>query len=124
MPKRFSKPLVEALRAAKIMGLRAGSEPHRFVGIWVVVVRGRAFVRPWNDKPDGWYRVILRDPTGAIQVGAREVRIRARKTRGERLWDSIDAEYAVKYPTPGSKGYVRGFALPKRRRTTVELVPR
>jgi hypothetical protein len=124
MPGRFAKPVVEALRSAKIMGIRAGSDAHRFIGIWVVVVRDRAFVRPWNDKPEGWYQVFLRDPSGAIQVGAREIRIRARKTRGERLWDEIDAEYAAKYPTPGSKGYVRGFALPRRRRTTLELVPR
>ena len=36
----------------------------------------------------------------------------------------IDAAYAEKYPTPGSRKWVRGFRTPRRRATTLELVPR
>jgi hypothetical protein len=122
--RRFSNPIIARLDAAKIIGLRAGAGGHRFIGVWVVVVRERAFVRPWNDKPTGWYRAFLDNPRGMLQLGDREIRIRARPTRGERLWDEVDAAYAAKYPTPGSRGYVRGFSLPRRRRTTTELVPR
>lgn len=120
---RFSKPVIAALHATKILGVRAGRGSHRFVAVWVVVVKDRAFVRPWNDKPDGWYRAFLLEPRGMIQVGNREIRVQAKRTRGERLWDAVDAAYAEKYPTPGSRGYVRGFALARRRRTTTELVP-
>jgi hypothetical protein len=115
---------VSALEAAKIIGLRAGAGGHRFVGVWVVVVGDRVFVRPWNDKPTGWRRAFLDDPVGVLQVGEREVRIRVRSARGERLWDRIDEAYAVKYPTPGSRAYVRGFRTPRRRATTLELLPR
>ena len=82
------------------------------------------FVRPWNDKPDGWYRAFLDDPRGALTIGEREVRVRARPVRSERLMDAVDRAYATKYNTPGSRGYVLGFRRPRRRRTTTELLPR
>jgi hypothetical protein len=107
-----------------MMGIRAGMDSHRFVGIWVVVVRDRAFVRSWNDKPEGWFRVFLEEPRGAIMVGEREVRIRSKKVRGERLLEEIDLAYAEKYNTPGSRKYVTGLAEDWRRATTLELVPR
>ena len=122
--RRLSRPLVTALDDAKIIGLRAGSEDHRFIGVWVVVVGDRAFVRPWNDKPTGWRRAFLDDPVGLLQVGEREVRIRVKPARGEQLWDRVDDAYALKYPTPGSRAYVRGFRTPRRRATTLELLPR
>jgi hypothetical protein len=43
--------------------------------------------------------------------------------RGERLLDAIDAAYGKKYNTPASQKWVRGFAEPERRATTVEFVP-
>jgi hypothetical protein len=121
---RFSKPVLAALDAGKILGVRAGSE-HRFTGIWVVVAGGRVVVRSWNDKPTGWYRAFLEEPDGVIRLpGAREIRVRAKKIRGERLLDTIDAAYAEKYDTPASLKWVRGFREDKRRATTLEFVPR
>lgn len=121
---RFSGPLVAAFEACKYLGLRAGVAPHRFRAVWVVVVGQRVFVRPWNNKPNGWYQIFSSEPRGTVQIGEREVRVRARKARGERLMDAIDAAYAAKYRTPGSRHYVRGFATPRRRATTMELLPR
>src|SRR3712207_7150206 len=45
MPKdeRFADDVLEALRDAKIFGVRAGDE-HRYTGVWGVVVEGRFFV--------------------------------------------------------------------------------
>ena len=120
----FSKPLVSAIDEAKIIGIRAGIRGHRFIGIWAVVVEGRVFVRPWNDKPEGWYRAFLQEPRGALTVGEREVRILARPVRSIRLIDAVDRAYAEKYPTPGARAYVRGFKRERRRRTTTELRPR
>lgn len=123
--RRFSKPVVASLHAAKILGIRAGSEPHRFIGIWVVVVNDRVFARSWNDKPSGWRQAFREDSLGAIQMpSGREVRVRARAVRGERLMSAIEAAYAEKYDTPGSRKYVRGFKTARRRATTVELTPR
>jgi hypothetical protein len=123
-PKTFSKPVVTAIHATRIVGIRAGIRPHRFIGIWVVVVGERVFVRPWNNKPGGWHRVFLTEPRGTILIGEREVRVRARKARGERLMDAVDRAYKQKYTTPASRQYVVGFARPRRRRTTIELRPR
>lgn len=122
--KRFPKRVVEAIDGAKILGIRAGEGPHRVIGIWVVVVEGRVFVRSWDAKAGGWYRTLREDPRGIIAVGERELRMRANFRVGERLRDAVDAAYAVKYPTPGSRKYVRGFALERRRATTTELLPR
>lgn len=121
---QFSKTILAAFHTNKIIGLRAGTQPHRFLGVWVVVVKGRVFVRPWNNKPGGWYQVFLEEPQGVIQLAERELRVRARKARGERLMDAIDLAYREKYPTPGSRKYVAGFARARRRETTIELLPR
>ena len=120
----FSKPALAALHAAKILGVRAGTE-HRFTGIWVVVVKARVFARSWNDKPAGWHRAFLEEPLGVIQVpNGREIRVRAKQVRGERLLDAIDEAYGEKYNTPASRKWVHGFSQARRRQTTTEFVPR
>jgi len=125
MKRRLSRPIVAAIDASKILGIRAGGRSdHRFIGIWAVVVDGRVFARSWTRKPGGWYRTLIDDPRGTIQVGEREIAIRAARVRSERIRDAIERAYAAKYPTPGSRKYVRGFRTPVRRETTVEFVPR
>ena len=107
-----------------MLGVRAGTRSHKFTGIWFVVVAGRLFVRPWFDNPEGWRRTFLREPRGKILVSGREIPVSARPSRGERLYDAVDAAYAAKYDTKASQKWVRGFALPRRRKTTTELLPR
>jgi len=122
---RFPPALVRALDAAKILGVRAGERStHRFTGVWVVVVGGRAFARSWTVKPDGWYAAFREDPLGTIQVGERRVRVRARPVSGERILDAIEQAYAGKYSTPASAKWVRGFRGKTRRAATLEFVPR
>jgi hypothetical protein len=121
--RKFAKSVLAAIAESKIIGIRAGTEPHRFIGVWVVVVQGRAFVRSWNDKAHGWHRVFREEPRGTIQLSAREIAVRARNTKGERLLDAIDHAYGEKYTTKASQKWVRGFASSRRRMTTTELVP-
>jgi hypothetical protein len=123
MKRGFPDKIVAAIRDGKILGIRAGSEPHRFIGIWAVVVENRVFVRSWSLKPRSWYRTFLADPSGAINVEGREIPIRAVKTRSERLKNAIDKAYLDKYQTPGSIKYARDLGQPKSRDTTTELVP-
>lgn len=123
--RAFSRPVVAAIDACKILGIRAGLKSgHRYVGIWPVVVDGRVFGRSWTLKPGGWYRTFLDDPRGTLQVGDREIKIRAVPARSERIRDAVEEAYAVKYPTPGSRHYVRGFRTKRRREATMEFVPR
>jgi hypothetical protein len=112
------------MRDARILRVRAGIADHRFTGIWFVLVGGRVFVRPWNDKVSGWRRAFLNEPRGAVSLSGREILVRARTVRGKRLWDAVDAAYAEKYNTPASRKWVRGFATARRRKTTTELLPR
>ena len=125
MPRRFSRSVAAAADTSKILGVRAGATAdHRFIGIWVVVVDGRLFARSWTLTKGGWFRTLLEDPRGTIQVGDRELRMRGVPVRGERLRDAIEEAYAAKYATPGAKKYVRGFRTPRRRDTSIEFVPR
>ncbi|SRR6266540_3397142 len=121
--RRFSEPVIAAIAESKIIGIRAGTEPHRFIGVWVVVVQGRVFVRSWNDKAHGWHRVFQEAPRGVIQLPALEIAVRARNTKGVRMLDAVDHAYGEKYNTKASQKWVRGFASSRRRMTTTELVP-
>jgi hypothetical protein len=123
-PKRcFPDDILAAIHESKILRIRAGMEPHRLIGIWVVVVEGRVFVRSWSLKPRSWYRTFLEEPRGAIQIAGREVPVRAVRTRSERLKDAVDRAYLEKYNTPGSIKYARDLGRKKSRDTTTELVP-
>ena len=124
--RRFSLRTIDALDRCKYLGVRAGrSSDHRFIGIWVVVVGGRAFARSWTLKPGGWYRTFLADPVGELQIGDKTIRVRAVPPRRSlALWRAIEDAYASKYPTPGSRKYVRGFRTARRRSATMEFIPR
>ena len=125
MVKLLPRTVVSALDASKIMGIRAGSRSHhRFTGVWPIVIEGRVFARSWTQKPGGWYRSFQGDPLGVLQVGERQVRVRAVPVRSERILDAIEDAYAEKYPTPGSRKYVRGFRTARRRAATMEFVRR
>ncbi len=125
MARRFSRPAARAIDESKILGVRAGARSdHRFTGVWPVVVDGRVFARSWTLKPGGWYRTFLEDPFGTIQVGAREIRVRAARIRSERVRDAVEDAYASKYTTPGAEKYVKGFRTKRRREATIEFVPR
>ena len=105
-----------------MLRIRAGRE-HRFIGIWVVIVGRRVFVRSWDVRPGGWFHAFLEEPRGAIRIGEREIPVRAIRTRSERIKTDVDRAYAAKYTTPASRKYVLGFRVQRRREATIELVP-
>jgi hypothetical protein len=121
---RFPSRVVAAIRDGQILGIKAGTAPHRIIGIWAVVAEGRVFVRSWSLKPRSWYRTFLEDPRGVIEVSGRRIRVRAVHTRSERLKDAVSQAYLDKYNTPGSLKYSRDLGRARSRATTTELVPR
>jgi len=120
---RFTDNALAAIRKSQVIGLRAGTKPHRFIAVWAVVVEGRVFIRSWGLSPRSWYVAFLEEPRGAIQVDGREIDVRAVRTRSERLKDAVSQAYREKYHTPGSIKFVRDFARTNRRNTTTEVVP-
>ncbi len=122
--QRFTDDILDAIDSSKILGIRAGTEPHRFIGIWSVVVEKRVFVRSWSIKPRSWYRTFLEDPRGTINIAGREVPVRAVRTRSERVKDAVSRAYLEKYDTPGSVRYARDLGRARSKATTTELVPR
>jgi hypothetical protein len=121
--QQFPDDVLAVLREGKGLRIRAGTGQHRFIGIWVVVVKDRAFIRSWSVKPNGWYRTFLKESRGAIQVADQEIAVRAVRIKGERLRDAIDRAYLEMYNTAGALKYAKDLGSPKSRATTVELVP-
>jgi hypothetical protein len=121
--RRFTKDFLAAIHENKFLWIRAGTQPHRFIGIWVVVVEGRVFVRSWSLKPKSWFRTFCIEPRGAIKLADREMPVRAKRQKSESLNDAIDLAYLEKYGTPGSMKYARDLGRAKSRATTTELVP-
>lgn len=121
--RRFSDEILTLLQQGKGLRIRAGINTHRFIGIWVVVVKDRVFIRSWSVKPDGWYRTFLKEPRGSILVTGQEVSVRAVQIKDGRLRDAIDRAYLKKYNTPGALKYAKDLGSSKSRATTVELLP-
>lgn len=121
--QRFADDILAVLRDGKGLRIRAGSGSHRFIGIWVVVVKDRVFVRSWSVKPNGWYRAFLKEPRGAIRVGDQEMAVSALRTTDKRVNDAVDRAYLDKYSTPASLKYARDLGSVKSRATTIELSP-
>lgn len=120
---QFPPEIVEVFNRAKILGVRSGSD-HKYTGVWVVVVDGRVYARSWGDKPTGWFRAFKREPEGWVQVGERELPVRARFPRSANILAAVTDAYAQKYNTKGSLKWVEGFAEPERQLTTLEFIPR
>ncbi len=123
MPKRFPDRTLAALRDGRILRLRVGTGGHGFIGIWVVTVGSRVFVRSWSITPQGWWRRFLEDPRGAIRLAGRTIPVRAVRTRSEHLRDAVSRAYLVKYGSGASLPYARDLGRARSRATTTELVP-
>jgi hypothetical protein len=123
--KRFPAVVLASLHKERILGIRAGTETdHRIIGIWVVVVAGRVFVRSWSMKPRSWWRTFLEDPRGEIFMAHRKrgIKVRAVQVKSEKLKEAVSAAYREKYNTRGSIGYVEDMSRSPARDTTTELV--
>ena len=119
---RFSAEILVLLHKSKSLRIRAGLGAHRFIGIWMVMVEDRVFVRSWSVKPDGWYHTFLKNPRGAIQIAKNKINVRAVRVKSRQLLDAIDRAYLEKYNTPGSLKYAKDLVSAKCRATTIELV--
>ena len=121
-PRRFSEPLLAALRNGKTVRIRAGAR-HRFIGICGVLVESRIFVRSWSVEARSWYRTFLKDPDGFIQLDNRAIPVRAVRTHSARLKAAVDRAYLKKYGTPWEVKFAKDLASAKSRATTIELRP-
>jgi hypothetical protein len=121
--RKFADEILEGLSKSKVLRIRAGAGQHRFIGIWVVVVEDRVFVRSWGVKADGWYSTFLKEANGAIQVAGEALPVRAVPIKDKRLRDATDRAYLKKYSGKGSLKYAKDLGSAKSRATTLELVP-
>ena len=117
------RSIYTAKGAKRSRGSEETRNGRRSTDTWLQTADFRVFVRSWNDKPTGWYRAFRKQPHGSIQLPDREIPVRARPTRSERLQQAVSQAYAEKYPTKASQKWVTGFAEPIRAQTTLELMP-
>ncbi|MBI4417940.1 MAG: DUF2255 family protein [Ignavibacteriales bacterium] len=122
--RSLSKAVLDAVKNSMVVSIKAGRTPHRVIAVWSVTVEGRAFIRSWSVRPDGWYRTFRKDPVGELHVGNHKLRIRPVFIQSERTKDLVSKAYAEKYHTPGSRRYVKDLSGRRSRETTTELVPR
>ena len=121
--QRFSDDILAEFRHSRGLRIRAGTGAHRFIGIWFVVVNDRVFVRSWSIKPRGWYRTFLEETRGIVKIAAREIAVRAVRTRDKRVRDAVDRAFLDKYNTHWEARYARDLASVQSRATTLELRP-
>ena len=79
------------------------------------------FARSWSLTPGGWYRTLVAEKRGVLQVGRRAAPIRAVRARGEALKAAVDRAYLRKYPRPAEAHYARDLCGARSRATTLEL---
>lgn len=121
MRESFTPDVLTAFGDTKYLYIRSGD--HRFIPVWVVVVEGRVIVRSWNDKAEGWYRAFLEEPHGDVKLNGEQLGVRAVRLRSSRINNLADVGYADKYTTKANQKYVIGFKTPRRKATTLELLP-
>lgn len=123
---RFPDEVIKRIQADRILGIRAGlNSTHRVIGVWVVVVKGRVFVRSYHLKPGGWWQTLVNDPHGQMFLYQRKrgIKVRAAQVKSEKLKEAVSAAYREKYNTPGSVGYVADMSRSPSKDTTTELTP-
>lgn len=123
MRRCFPPRILAQLCDGKSLRIRAGSGAHRFICIWVVVVKDRVFVRSWSVRPNGWYRAFSSEAQGAIRIADRDIPVVAFSITDRRILDAIDRAYLDKYNTPGAIKYAKDLGRPQSRAATVELRP-
>ncbi|MEX1139673.1 MAG: DUF2255 family protein [Bacteroidota bacterium] len=121
--KLFSESILNTIRKAQVIGIKAGKGRHRVIAVWAVVVNNRVFIRSWSLKTQSWYAAFRENPTGELHIAGRKIRIRPVFVRSESLKNKISAAYAEKYHTPGSLRFVREMSRRKSRNTSTGLVP-
>lgn len=120
---RFPDSLLGALRQRKEMTIITGPQnARRATVIWVVVDEvGRVLVRSVRGTRGRWYRDLVADPRGAIDVGDGEVLVTALPEADEELVRACSQALAAKYAGNGSlASMLTEETLP----TTLQLVPR
>lgn len=120
--KGFPKATLAKINKERMLGIRAGTNSdHKIIGIWVVTLNGRVFVRSWSKNPRSWWRTFLEDPNGTIYVAGskRGVKVRAIQVKSETLKDLVTKAYKEKYNKPGDIQYV---VQKSPRETTTELL--
>jgi hypothetical protein len=94
--------------------------PRRTV-IWVVVADGAPYIRSVRGGRGRWYRDLLREPHGALWIGARRIPFRALPATDEASVAAFDRAVQHKYGARSAS--TQSMLLPHTLDTTIRLEP-
>ncbi|MBG9378535.1 DUF2255 family protein [Panacibacter sp. DH6] len=106
-----------------LAGIKAGSDRHDFLDIWMVVVDDRIFARSWGFAERSWYNTFLKDPAGQIKCGDTVFSIRASvPTDNDLLTPKINSAYLAKYHAASNLTYTSAIITGRHIEKTMEFV--
>jgi len=125
MPNRFDQQTLTAFDQTAEVDIETsrgdGATVHRTT-IWIVVDGDAAYVRSVRGPAGRWYRELVANPSGAVQVGGAAVAIQAHPAADPatvaRVSDALNRKYLARWPGP-TEAMLRDDTLP----TTLRLEP-
>ena len=124
MSQRFDRSVLDLLDAARTVRIETsagpGREVHRTI-IWVVVDEaGRVFVRSVRGRRGRWYRELVANPSGALEVDGQRIPFRAEAADDKERIEACSRGFRTKYRPGGS---LDSMLQPEILDTTLELLP-
>jgi hypothetical protein len=95
MTRYFPARILGQLCDGKSLRIRAGTGAHRFIGIGVVVVKDRVFVRSGERQTERLVPCVLLRSQRVIRIADRDIPIVAVPIADKRMLDAIDRTYLV-----------------------------
>jgi hypothetical protein len=123
--RRFPPDIVGLLERAEEVDIEPRApdgKPTKRVTIWIVAVDGDVYVRSVRGGRGQWYRALIRQPEGVLQVGRRAIPFRAVRVDDPATIAAVTEAYRQKYERrwpSATAPMIRGEALD----TTLRLEP-
>ncbi len=124
MPTPFSRAFLQCVNEHSITSLRAGANRTKFTGIWMVVVNGRIFGRPYYFAERSWYNAFLQEQIGEIKCDKAIIKVKGIAPDDlDGIAPAVNEAYARKYNAkPHNRKWVDGLCDPERVKHTMEFL--
>jgi hypothetical protein len=120
--KIFSPEILHHVEKHKMISIKAGTAPHRFLEIWSVLVDHQVFIRSWALKK-GWYETFLKEGVGEIKIRESIIPVKAKMVDDTAMIHRVSNAYHTKYNSFMDRSYTNDMVSPASEATTLELMP-
>ncbi|GGF01649.1 hypothetical protein GCM10010984_18820 [Chishuiella changwenlii] len=113
----------ESIDSEILTGIKAGTDDHRFLDIWMVIVDDRIFARSWGIAERSWYNTFLNNENGKIKSGDKVFNIKAKIPEDlYELEEPINNAYMKTYDFGTNAFFAKGLAGKKHVEKTMEFI--